>query len=99
MSVDLVAEIDRAVLELPEDLQVVWMRFRHLAVLPFHRTIEALQASSPAIRLFSWSGRMDFGEYAFAADLYWPTGEIHCVSGSALEVAYGITEFFREKTA
>ena len=81
----LITEIDRAVLELPEDLQVIWMRFRYCAIgAPMH---------GPAIFLFSQNITV------CGANLYRHTNDTRTrVSGTALGVARQITEFFRDKT-
>lgn len=90
---DLVAEIDRAVLELPEDLQVVWLRFRPLALEPF-RFISS-QPDMPRIYLFTWN---QLESNRLAVDLYWPHNTLKAKSGTPLEVARRITEFFQEMT-
>lgn len=91
---DLVAEIDRAVLELPEDLQVVWMRFRPLALEPYRYISD--QPDRPRIHLFTWNRRES---NRLAVDLYWPYNPLGAKSGTPLDIARRITEFFQAMTS
>lgn len=93
---NLITEIDRAVLELPEDLQIIWMRFRPLVVVQeFERYPSAI-----GVRISkSWGN-----ETYIRADIYHPSTNSPegwssvFVDDTALDVAKGITEFFRDRT-
>ena len=102
MSADLIGAIDRAVLELPEDLQVIWMRFRpHVTEIGTASSLlikAGLVRPETGVRIYTWNSN------AIKADIYHPStnspqgwSSVH-VEGLPLKVARTITEFFQEKT-
>lgn len=93
MSADLIGAIDRAVLELPEDLQIIWLRFRPHVYFGY-RGAQVMPAEEPTIVLYHDRAVYD----AIGVDLYWPNSVTHIVNGEPLHVARRITEYFRDRT-